>query len=87
MANLSSNENQPAAAQGLQQCNADTSLNVTSFKKSSECYGQLPAFLLLLPLQQRAETLFFYSLPLTASQWDPTLSSSLKSPPTPGSGK
>lgn len=46
--NLSHSENQPGAAQGLHLYNADTSLNVTSIKMSSEHYGQLVAFLLLL---------------------------------------
>jgi len=63
MANLSSNANQPAAAQGLWQCNADTGLSVTAFKKSSECYGQLLALLLLLLLKPHAETPFFSLFP------------------------
>lgn len=46
--NLSHGENQPGAAEGLHLYNADTSLNVTSFKMSSEHYGQLVAFPLLL---------------------------------------
>lgn len=36
--------------------NSDTGLSVTSFNKSSEWYGELLAFCLLLPLQQHAET-------------------------------